>query len=583
MTAAERFTLLWNDFLEDDLDDAGLAELDSLLAEPGMLREAVESYRIHRLLGLLAAGRPAGDTFIAETMARLPATADRFVRGVMQKVGVAVAAPSAAPAKVRVGSRTVPAAGLAGVLAGLLAVAGAVAAIMCVPNLWRAADAPAASTPLASITQTLFPMVAYPGSPPVVGQKLGPGRFSLQGGAVECTLRNGVVILLEGPCDVELRDEQRALLHTGSAVVRVPKGMSGFRLDTATTEVLDLGTEFAVKVGAGFLTDVQVFDGAVIASSPRSADGSWFPKRLESGEAARFSSRSADGPETIPFKEGRFIRRIPAAPGREFHSLYKSADQAVERRRHFGEPTVEAIGVERARVTPAIDGQLDDWPAEAGFASSRDGTPACPDQAEGWMMYDAGHLYIAARVRDPEPMRNAIDPAVDGDLGWRGGGVQVRLSTDRSLGWPVDATSASYFSSRGLVSSTDEQPAAGNPRLAHLTLWYHAASQKPCLSIDYGMHSVDRVLNPSGFSGHFAPAPDRKGYVLEYSIPWKLLRCESDPPQPGDSLATAWQVHFSDASGLVWRDQLIEVRNRSEPPRIYLWERAATWGRAEYR
>ena len=579
MTAAERFAELWTDFLEGDLDDAGRVELDTLLADPGLVREAVDSYRIHRLLGLLAADTSAADAFVAETMVRLPAGGDGFTRDVMQRVGAAATTPRAAPVRGLGGWLSAPAVGLA----GMIVIAGIAAALAVVAPRKPADTVDPAPAALASVTQTLFPMVAYPGEPPVVGQKLGPGRLALQGGAVECTLRNGVVILLEGPCDVELRDEQRALLHTGSAVVRVPKGMSGFRLDTATTEVLDLGTEFAVKVGAGFLTDVQVFDGAVIASSPRSADGSWFPKRLESGEAARFSSRSADGPETIPFKEGRFIRRIPAAPGREFHSLYKSADQAVERRRHFGEPTVEAIGVERARVTPAIDGQLDDWPAEAGFASSRDGTPACPDQAEGWMMYDADHLYIAARVRDPEPMKSGIDPEIDGDLGWRGGGVQLRLSTDRRLGWPVDASSVAYFSLRGLVPESDELPAAENPRLAHLTLWYHAASDTPCLSIDYGMRPVERLVNPRGYRGHFTLAPDGRGYTVEYAIPWRLLRCEGDPPQPGDALAAAWQVHFSDASGLVWRDQLIEVRSRGEPPRIYLWERAATWGRAEYK
>lgn len=578
MTPAERFAELWSDFLEGDLDDASRTELDAMLADPGLLREAVDSYRIHRLLGLLATDRPADDGFIAETMARLPAGADGFTRTVMDRVGAAAAKPRVASVNRR-GWRGTPSGGLT----GLIGIASLLAAIAFVLPRGREDEPPAGSAPLASITQTLFPMVAFPGSPPVVGQALNAGRLALQGGALECTLRNGVVILMEGPGEIELRDEQRAFLHAGSAVVRVPRGMSGFRLDTATTEVLDLGTEFAVKVGTGFVTDVQVFDGAVIASSRHDADGSWFPMRLESGEAARFSSSSAGGPESIPYKEGRFIRRIPVEPGQEVFSLYKSPDQAVERRRHFGEPAVESIAVERALVAPAIDGQLDEWPAAPGFASSRDGTPDCPDQAEGWMMHDAEYLYIAARVRDPKPMKSGIDPEVDGDLGWRGGGVQVRLSTDRRLGWPVDANSCSYFAWRGLVPADQEKAAAENPKLAHLTLWYHAVTHTPCLSIEYSMRIADRVVNPRGFSGRFAPAADGKGYVLEYRIPWRLLGCESDPPQPGDTLAAAWQVHFSDASGVVWRDQLIEVRNRAEPPRIYIWERAATWGRAEYK
>ena len=67
----------------------------------------------------------------------------------------------------------------------------------------------------------------------------------------------------------------------------MPKnGLSGFRLETATTDVLDLGTEFAVKAGAGLVTDVQVYDGAVMASGKSQNAGSSFPTRLSAGEAA---------------------------------------------------------------------------------------------------------------------------------------------------------------------------------------------------------------------------------------------------------------------------------------------------------
>jgi hypothetical protein len=48
-------------------------------------------------------------------------------------------------------------------------------------------------------------------------------------------------------------------------------------------------------------------------------------------------------------------------------------------------------------------------------------------------------------------------------------------------------------------------------------------------------------------------------------------------------LATAWELHFSDESGKLWRNQIVEIRNRSEPAGIFLFERAATWGRAEFR
>jgi hypothetical protein len=90
------------------------------------------------------------------------------------------------------------------------------------------------------------------------------------------------------------------------------------------------------------------------------------------------------------------------------------------------------------------------------------------------------------------------------------------------------------------------------------------------------------AVNPSGFRGGFAPSPGGRGYTLEYAIPWRLLNSDRDPPRPGDTLAAAWQVSFSDEDGRLWRDQIVELRNTAELARIFIWERAATWGRAEY-
>jgi hypothetical protein len=47
-------------------------------------------------------------------------------------------------------------------------------------------------------------------------------------------------------------------------------------------------------------------------------------------------------------------------------------------------------------------------------------------------------------------------------------------------------------------------------------------------------------------------------------------------------LASSWQVHFADTTGQIWRRQIIDIRNLDEPYRIGVWQRAATWGRAEF-
>ena len=446
-----------------------------------------------------------------------------------------------------------------------------------------AASVPAATVPLATITRSQFLLAGDAAKSFAVGKAIGAGRVVILDGALELTLKNGVVITLEGPADLDLGGEMEAFLHDGSVVVRMPEGTDGFQLKTATADVLDLGTEFAVRASQGFFTDVQVYDGAVIATGRSSGAAPRFPKRLEAGQSARFSPHGPEEPEPIPYSESRFVRRLPADAGIPIESASNLPRDAANELRQWGRPQFDSIAVHRAPKSVTIDGRLDEWQEESGFVSFRDGTPSCPEWADGRMMYDDGHLYIAAHVGDPEPMRSVVDPAINPGDGWRGGSVQVRLSTDRQMGWPANGNTAGYFIQRQLEPTPEQKVAARNLRLAHLTLWYHAPSQTPCLTINHGMRFDDLVLSPSGFRAAFTRDADAKGYVLEYAIPWTLLNCAEDPPRAGDMLAAVWQVNWSDAAGRMRRDHMVEIHNPHEPLRINVWERAATWGRAEYR
>lgn len=411
-----------------------------------------------------------------------------------------------------------------------------------------------------------------------VGQSIGRGRFAIAAGAAQLTLTNGVTLMLNGPTDLNLVNPLRVVLHAGSVVVRVPKGMSGFRLDTATAEVLDLGTEFAVRTRSGHITDVQVYEGAVIANGIGDGEPG-FPFRIEAGEAQRFTAQSTADPQRIAFDDLRFLRSLPPEPatGQQFIS-------AEEDERMFGRPRHDRISVLPAPRDMVIDGRLEEWPATPGFRSSFGNAPDAAEWVEGWMMYDDERLYVAARVGDPAPLRSTVSPDLDADKAWMGGGVQLRISTDRTTGWPVAGNSQGYYwlRNRPVLPTAAEKAAATNPQLSHLILWHHAPSGRACLSLAHGMLLDKTVGNPSGYEGCFAPFSNGRGYVLEYSIPWALLGAADDPPRAGDVLAAAWQVHFADDSGRIWRRQIIDVRNLAEPYRIGVWQRAATWGRAEY-
>jgi len=405
------------------------------------------------------------------------------------------------------------------------------------------------------------------------GQALAPGRLSLVAGTVEITLSNGVTLVFEGPGDLELLHPMRALLHGGQAVVRVPPNAIGFQVETPAAQVVDLGTEFAVKAGPGMGTDVQVYEGVVITTpKPASAAGS-FPQRLTAGNAARFTLDANRAPQVLAYAPERFVRRLPA-------------DMPIEHEERlspmFNPTRIEEIEIPTPERLIVVDGDLSEWSDAGLFRAERPGPDTKDQFVEGRMRYDRQFLYLAAHLGDPAPMRNVIDPATDGELGWRGGGLQVRLATDPALGWPVDANAPNYYQFRRLQPDAARLANATSDQLAHLTMWYHAPRAQPCLHAAFGMDFHGGLVNPPGYLAAFRKEADGRGYTLEYAIPWTLLNAPRFP-QPGDTLAMSWTVHWSDEGGRLWRGQLVELRNASEPVRIHTWERAATWGRAVFR
>ena len=425
---------------------------------------------------------------------------------------------------------------------------------------------PARSPAIGTVTQASNLNASHGNAPFLPGQTLKPGRVSLQSGVLEIRLANGVTLIQEGPGELELISPMRTLLHNGQVVVRVPQSAVGFQMDAPSVRVVDLGTEFAVKTGPALVTDVQVFEGVVEASPAQGG----FSKRLEAGQAARFLPAAMSAKE-LPYLKSRFIRRIPIEPGIPLPG--KGAEEQFRRAQH-AEVLIPSVA---RRIH--VDGDLSEWSDEGSFFSRRDADRS----VEGRMRYDADAFYIAAHIADPAPMRNSIDPFMDGELGWRGGGLQVRLSLDRKQGWPVDANSPGYYQSRKLTATPEQIARAENDRLVTLTLWHHEPSATACLHLAFGFDYSGGAVNPPGYTSVFKRDADGKGYTIEARVPWALLRAEQDPPRAGDELAVCWHAHWSDPTGRVWQTNLVELRNPAEPLRIFDYERVASWGRAVYR
>ena len=193
MTAQERFAELWTDYLEGDLDDAGVAELQTLLAADESLRSrAADLFQTHRLLGFaLQDSAAARDAFVDSTLERLPLGEDAFVASVLGRVHPETERPRRATLKV------------------WPLIAGAAAIVLCAiaASVFLRVVPTQPKPPEFLATLTRATDCVWDGATcPKPGDRLAAGELSLCKGVAEIAFTSGVNLLVEAPANLELVD-----------------------------------------------------------------------------------------------------------------------------------------------------------------------------------------------------------------------------------------------------------------------------------------------------------------------------------------------------------------------------------------
>jgi hypothetical protein len=197
--------------------------------------------------------------------------------------------------------------------------------------LWKSADAPelAVVPELAPNANDADAVDPRPSMPPVVASigasfdaawpaaaphrsgdaLLQGGRLSLLGGVVQLNMTGGASVVVEGPSQLELAGPDALRLHVGKASVRINGSDRSFVIDTSTTQVVDLGTEFGVETSAAGDLQVMVFDGAVALAEP-TADG----VAADRDQIAQQGQRVEAGYQVAADVEGQRSVRSPVEP-----------------------------------------------------------------------------------------------------------------------------------------------------------------------------------------------------------------------------------------------------------------------------
>jgi hypothetical protein len=178
-----------------------------------------------------------------------------------------------------------------------------------------------------------------------------------------------------------------------------------------------------------------------------------------------------------------------------------------------------------------IDGDLSDWDWSGRIWAFADAGVRDRYSVEVAAMWDIENLYLAAKWKDPTPMFNLIDPALNPDEGWKEDSWQMRIATDRPL-W----VTTWYFTPK-------KQP------VMHFAYWKDANNARA------GQETMLLVSPPGGtrlgkgVEMAYRADADGRGFAQEIKIPWKLLFRQVPQIAPGLVIRLGNEFLWSDPTG----------------------------------
>jgi hypothetical protein len=331
MNSYDRFAELWTDYLEGELDESGIIELQHLLQENAPLRDdAVLAYQLHRMLGLLA-GASSTEPFVYETMQKLPSQSEVFVEKVLAQIEstatTCLPRPPLAPDRSR--TAAFPITAWMTVLAATAAFAG-VAAIA-----WKLSSSVAAASQNVKFANTAHSKFLGEFSPAVGAVTALNREYVLTSGSVHLAFPSGAEAIVEGPAVFQVPTTASLRMSKGKCSVHAPKGAEGFLVDTPNARIVDRGTRFAVSIGDSSNTEVHVVEGAADVYRPNelaipnikplnefgqgnspsksqvAVAGSIKGIRLNGNQARLFEGELGFAPIATPFKPRLYQSRLP--------------------------------------------------------------------------------------------------------------------------------------------------------------------------------------------------------------------------------------------------------------------------------
>ncbi len=156
----------------------------------------------------------------------------------------------------------------------IVSVAASVMALVFILNYIQFATPPALS--VAVITDSIDAQWSQSEHPLDIGERLWNSESSLWllKGTVKIAFDYGAEVIIEGPAEFKIDSSEKMTLQSGRLYAVVSKGGAGFTVQTPYSTVIDVGTEFGVKVDYDGSTDVHMFKGKALLIPGQKGDKS---------------------------------------------------------------------------------------------------------------------------------------------------------------------------------------------------------------------------------------------------------------------------------------------------------------------
>ncbi|HOM76941.1 MAG TPA: NPCBM/NEW2 domain-containing protein [Anaerohalosphaeraceae bacterium] len=161
---------------------------------------------------------------------------------------------------------------------------------------------------------TLADMVDVRWADPAMSLKRGDRLFTRQGGIqlkegiLKIQMDNGSNVVVEAPSEFEFITYDQIELRYGRLYANVPRRAIGFIVSTPNSNVIDLGTQFGVKVNIDGGTEVHVLKGKVsLIAGKQSEEGT--SELVQQGQARRVE-KGQEAIQAIAINPGAFVRDI---------------------------------------------------------------------------------------------------------------------------------------------------------------------------------------------------------------------------------------------------------------------------------